>query len=182
MGILLCSSEEALRAAVTAQQDDRFVAVLYAGESALAAALNEEIDDLIAVDVNGPRLSRLNFDAVSLVVLDFSPQELLSTAATGAFLEDGITAGLNLIPRAVVLPDVQAVADLRALLTRISGQGLRLLALDGSVSALFHHEDATVEVAGEGNVLLVGFVRNDEGTTTARLLPLEPGMRGSWPS
>lgn len=208
MGILLCSSEEALRAAIDTQQNERFVAVLYTGESALATALSVDVDDLIAVDVNGPRLSRLNFDAVSMVVLDFASTELLSsagrrlvdvlgrlaeesltlvfigeaTASTGAFLEDGVTAGLNLIPGAVVLPDVQAVPDLRALLTRISGAGLRLLALDGSVSAHFHHEDATVDVAGEGNALLVGFVTGDDGGTTARLQPLEDGMRRGWPT
>ncbi len=80
-----------------------------------------------------------------------------ATAVTGGILEDGVTAGLNLLPRTAVLADVQAVADLRGLLAALSDAGRRILALDGAVAATYTRPGETVAVTGHGSVLLVAF-------------------------
>jgi hypothetical protein len=209
MPILLASNPELILLYVKRVEPERFVALLSDGESLLADALGAVVDDLIAVDINGPRLSRVNFDAVALVILDLPMQTLLgpagrrladalgrlaqdeltlafmgeAVATTGLFLEDGITAGLNLISNAVVLPDVQGVAGLQALLARMSTQGVRLLALDAPVSAVYTHADDSVAVEGAGNVLLVAFVAEGDGHhPTARIHAMTMGMRDTWPA
>ena len=48
----------------------------------------------------------------------------------GAVLADGRTPALNLVRAAVILPNVQAMDDLRSVLTVAHRSGLRLLALD----------------------------------------------------
>ncbi len=154
MGLLLCSNQEKLADLIDRYRADSFAALLFVDHSELFSMLEPLVEDLLVVDVNGPRLSRLNFDAVEVVVVDFSPAELLSsagrrsvdvlgrlaeesltlvlygaaTATAGAFLLDGKTAGLNLVPHVVVVPDLQVVPELRTLLDSMSGLGLRLLA------------------------------------------------------
>ncbi len=209
MAILLASNPELVLIHARRVGDEGFVALLSDGDSLFADALAAVVDDLIAVDINGPRLSRVNFDAVALVILDLPSETLLgpvgrrlvdalghlareeltlafmgeSAAVTGLFLEDGITAGLNLIPQAVVIDDVQGVADLQALLARMSTQGVRLLAMDAPVSVVYEQAEDTVAVEGSGNVLLVSFVQGaDDLHPTARIHALTMGMRDTWPA
>jgi len=215
MSISLCTNTETLLTqvhtlAATSTTDDPepLYALLMVDESALAQPLQERLDNLAVVDVTGPRLSRLNFDAISLVIVDLTPEALLTTAgrrlldalgrlaeetlgltfvgpatgATGAFLADGVTAGLNLIPRTVVLPDVQAAPDLRALLERTSQAGLRLLAMDGAVAVLYDYATDSVQVEGDGNALLAAYHETaDAPQQTARLQIVAPGMQSGWP-
>jgi hypothetical protein len=211
MAILLFSDPETLREQAGRFISGRLPVLLTTGESALAAPLQGVLENLLVIDVQGARLSRLNFDAVDLAIVDLAPAMLLSSAGrrlidalgklagepdqglhlafyglalavTGAFLDDGLAAGLNLIPRTVVAPDVQAVDDLRALLTRMSDGGLRLLALDRPVSARYEPRADTVAVAGRGSVLLTAF-RQTPGSDrpTARLHVLTDGMTSGWP-
>ncbi len=101
---------------------------------------------------------------------------------TGAFLDDGATAALNLIPRTVVVPNLQEVNNLNALLAHMSTRGLRLLALDHSVSARYNHRPDTVTTQGTGNVLLMAFHQAPgEVQPTARLQTLTNGMTRGWP-
>lgn len=100
----------------------------------------------------------------------------------GAFLDDGATAALNLIPQTVVLPNMQQVADLNALLATMSNRGLRLLALDHPVSARYDPRRDTVTAQGDGNVLLMAFHQAPgEEQPTARLQTLTNGMARGWP-
>lgn len=222
MAIILCSDFDTLITQMATHAGSAsqasLIALLTAGQSELAAPLEEAVTaaghELLAVDVNGPRFGRLNFDAMDLVILDLSPQLLLSSggrrlmdalghlavdeltlafagpaiAATGGFLEDGVTAGLNLIPNAVVIPAVQDGADLHTLLARLSERRMRLLALDGSVCVRYDFAAETVTVlAGDGgesngSALLVAFVAtNPDDAPTARLHVLTPGMTRTWP-
>jgi hypothetical protein len=222
MAIIFCSDFDILAAQVAARDwlndRDGFVALLTDGASDLAAPLEEAVAatdrELLVVDVNGPRFSRLNFDAMDLVILDLPPQSLLSSggrrlvdalgylavdeltlafagpaiAATGGFLEDGVTAGLNLIPNAAVVSAVQDVPDLHTLLARLSERRVRLLALDGSVCVRYDFAADTVTVLGgdggqsNGSALMVAFVIANSGDApTARLHVLTPGMTRSWP-
>ncbi len=177
------------------------------GEMAEDLALDDP--GLLIVDITGPKLQRVNFDIVRFAVVDLAPETLLSspgrrlmdvlghlartdeltlafvgpaTAACSALLQDGVTAGLNLIPHCTVLPDVQAVPDLRTLLTALSQSGRRILALDGPVAATYAHANDQVAAHGYGSVLLVAF-RQERGaeTPTARIHVLAPGMARSWP-
>ena len=103
----------------------------------------------------------------------------------GAFLLDGATAGLNLLPCTVTIPDLQAVPDLRALLATLAQRNLRLLALDGDVAATYDFASDRIAVSGDedaaGNVLLTAFVAGDDGQPTARVQLLQPGAQSSWP-
>jgi hypothetical protein len=209
MAILLASSPDLLLPHAARHSEKGLIALLFDGESALAEALSAVVESPILVDVNGPRLSRVNFDAVALVILDLSLATLLgsagrrlsdalgrlaedeltlafageATTATGMLLEDGVTAGLNLIPQAVVIPAVQTVPDLHSLLARVSEQGVRLLALDAPITAEYHYGADRVAVAGSGSVLLVGFVTSADGERpTARLHALTDGMQDGWPA
>ncbi len=212
MAILLFSDAQTVCEQAQQFIHGRLPALLTVGESALAAPLQAVLDDLLIVDVQGPRLSRLNFDAVDLALVDLSAELLLSSggrrlidvlgtlagdpdqelhlafygrplAVIGAFLDDGLTAGLNLISRTVVAPDVQAVTDLRALLARMSDAGLRLLALDRPVSARYDPLADTVAVSGPGSVLLTAFRQNSgDERPTARLHVLTDGMTSGWPA
>jgi hypothetical protein len=208
MSILLASSPDLLLPEAARRSDAGLIALLFDGESALAEALRAVVESPILVDINGPRLSRVNFDAVALVILDLPLATLLGPAgrrlsdalgrlaeeeltlafageaatATGMLLEDGVTAGLNLIPQAVVIPNVQAVPDLHRLLARVSEQGVRLLALDAPVTAEYRYDADRVAVVGGGSVLLVGFVAGAAGERpTARLHALTGGMQDGWP-
>ncbi len=222
MSIILCSDFDVLVAQAAAQDwrayRDGFVVLLTDGASDLAAPLEETMAaadrELLVVDVNGPRFSRLNFDAMDLVILDLPPQMLLSSggrrlvdalghlavdelglafvgpaiATIGGFLEDGVTAGLNLIPNAAVVPAVQQVADLHTLLARLSERQVRLLALDGSVCIRYDFAADMVTVLvgdrGEtdGSALMVAFVAATPGDPpVARLHVLTSGMTRSWP-
>ncbi|CAN5443813.1 hypothetical protein BH10CHL1_BH10CHL1_10810 [soil metagenome] len=211
MAILLFSDAQTVCEQAPKFIRGRLPVLLTVGESALATPLQAVLDDLLIVDVQGPRLSRLNFDAVDLAIVDLSPELLLSSggrrlidvlgalasdpgqglhvgfygpslAVMGAFLDDGLTAGLNLIPRTVVAPDVQAVTDLRALLARMSDAGLRLLALDRPVSAHYEPLADAMTVRGQGSVLLTAFRQNpDEQRPTARLHVVTDGMTSGWP-
>jgi hypothetical protein len=101
--------------------------------------------------------------------------------AVGAFLDDGTTAALNLIPQTVVLPNMQQVSDLNALLTHISSRGLRLLALDHPVSARYDHRPERVTTHGSGHVLLMAFYHTPGNEQpTARLQTLTHGMTRPW--
>jgi hypothetical protein len=205
--VLLEQVEPIFAAAIQNEMD--LCVLLTDGESKLASPLQTVLETLIQVDVTSPRLNRLNFDAVALALLDLSPRALLSsggrrltdalgrlaeeslvlgfvgvaTGVTGAFLADGETAGLNLIPRTVVIPDVRAVADLRTLLERTSAADLRLLALDGSVSAIYDYASDNVIVQGEGSVLLAAYqTTQGDPQPTARLQVVAPGNQSDWPA
>jgi len=188
--------------------------LLTTGESALAAPLQTVFEDLLVIDVQGPRLSRLNFDIVGLAVVDLTTKMLLSrggrrlidvlgrlasapepedslnlafvgpaVAATGAFLEDAVTAGLNLFPQTIVVPDVEAVGDLRTLLARLSETKLRLLALASPVSVRYEPAKDLVTVAGKGSALLAAFHQAaGQIQPTARLHALTAGMTSGWPA
>ena len=212
MSILLAPDPTPLLDTLAERQDNRLIALLYAGATDLRAPLEERVDDALVVDVESPRLSRVNFDAVGLVLLDLTPGQLLSragrrlvdvlgrlaeesldlalvgpaTATAGAFLQDGVTAGLNLIPGCVVIDDVKAVDDLHGLLAQVSRLDVRVLALDAPVVAGYTVADDTVSVQGDGSVMLIAFVPNavddaDAGKT-ARLQILHQPMRRTWPT
>lgn len=207
MSIFLASDLQPLLDHVPTRQDDRLIALLYAGDSALCEAIQAHVADPLIIDVEGPRLSRVNFDAVGLVILDLAPAQLLSsggrrlvdvlgrlaeealdlalvgpaTAVAGSLLQDGVTAALNLIPSCVVIDDVQAVDDLHGFLARVSLLGVRLLALDGPVLAQYSVHDDHVTVSSDGNVMLVAFVPVKDGSVTARAQILHKPMRRSWP-
>ncbi|MCX6048602.1 MAG: hypothetical protein NT075_26155 [Chloroflexi bacterium] len=211
MAILLFSDAQTVSEQAPQFIQGRLPVLLMTGESPLAAPLQAALDDLLVVDVQGPRLSRLNFDAVDLAIVDLAPELLLSSggrrlidvlgnlasdpdqalhlafygpslAVIGGFLDDGATAGLNLIPGTVVLPDVQAVTDLRALLARMSDAGLRLLALDRPVGARYEPLADTIAVRGQGSLLLTAFRQNPgDERPTARLHVLTDSMTSGWP-
>lgn len=210
MPVALFANEFALLESAGQLRDEESMALHLIHEEASLdeEVLQDLVPDVLTVAVTDPRFHRINFDAVGLILVDLAPDFLLdsqgrrlmdvlgrlareeltlafwgpATGVTGAYLEDGVTAGLNLIPGTVVIPDVQAVPDLRALLERTSQAGLRLLALDGPVGAVYHHQDDTVQVLGQGSVLLASFARGDNGSQpTARLHLLSPGMRRGWP-
>jgi len=210
-----------LAAQVAEYAERGLVALLTDGDSALADTLTDTLDgvndELIVVDIHGPRLSRLNFDALALAVMDLEAASLLSPGGRrlvdalghlaaadeltlaftgpavgliGAFLEDGVTAGLNLIPGTLVFPSIQEVADLHALLARLSEYGLRLLALDAPVCLRYDYAGDAVTVAGaeidgdsrKGSALMVAFRSSEEGQPpTARLHALTAGMTRGWP-
>ena len=220
MPIQLFSNEQALLTQLAPPRDDMLIALLTVGESALLPPVqdalasdfsSEVIDQILEIDIGGPRLSRLNFDVVQQAIIDL-PLDVLTGSAgrrlldalgrlakeeltiafvgepmsvIGAFLLDGATAGLNLLPRTVVVPDVQAVPDLRALLATLAQRRLRLLALDGDVAATYDHASDRVTVSGDedaaGNVLLTAFVAGEEGQPTARVQMLQPGVTSGWP-
>ncbi|MCB9137757.1 MAG: hypothetical protein H6642_05355 [Caldilineaceae bacterium] len=210
MTIYLASSLDLPADYAAKHSEHGLVALLHEGESALIETLQAKVDTPILVDIHGPTLSRVNFDAVELLIADLTPETLLSaggrrlmdalghlaqegelslafagdaTAVTGLLLEDGITAGLNLIPRTVIIPDVQAVPSLAALLGRASEQGVRLLALDAPVVAAYEPENDMVSVQGAGSALLASFLGGDNGERpTARLHALTDGMRDGWPA
>lgn len=202
----------AVYAAASGGEADLCVLVTHEG-SERVAPLQAAVETLIVVDVASGRLNRLNFDAIALLILDLPPDVLLSsggrrltdalgrlaeeslvlsfvglsTATTGAFLADGQTAGLNLIPRTVVIPNVQGVSDLRTLLERTNEMGLRLLALDGSAAALYRHATDQVAVQGEGSALLAAYTAakdsaKDDATPTARLQVVAAGSQSGWPA
>ena len=212
MAILLFSTPEILIEQARHFVGGQLPVLLTTGESALTVPLQARLEDLIVVDVQGPRLGRLNFDAIGLAVVDLTPDMLLSSGGRrlldvlgrlatdpdeplhlafygrslgviGAFLEDGVTAGLNLLPRTVVVPNVKSVADLRALLLNTSERGLRLLALDHPVCARYETVADTIAVRGAGSVLLAAFRRTpDSEQPTARLHVLTDKMTSGWPA
>ncbi|MEZ4583434.1 MAG: hypothetical protein R3A10_17650 [Caldilineaceae bacterium] len=80
MSILLAPDPTPLLDTLAERQDNRLIALLYAGATDLRAPLEARVDDALVVDVESPRLSRVNFDAVGLVLLDLTPGQLLSRA------------------------------------------------------------------------------------------------------
>jgi len=208
MPISLFSNLNTLLDHLPADDGEHLRVVLTEPDGELAEDLTIEDPDLLIVDVTGPKLQRVNFDLVRFAVIDLAPETLLSsagrrlidvlghlaleeltlafvgpgTAVTGGLLKDGVTAGLNLIPHTTVLADVQAVADLRGLLTALSEAGRRILALDGAVAATYTRPGETVAVSGHGSVLLVAF-HQERGAETpiARINVLGAGMTRTWP-
>lgn len=208
MPIALCSDLQTLTAFSPAWAGDKLAVLLTDGPSSLADPLRSVLADLLVVEVSSPRFSRLNFDAIGLLLLDLSEATLLdgrgrrlvdalarlaeqsltlalvgpTTACAGGFLLDGVRAGLGLAPRTVILPDIHLVADLRTLLERLSAQKLRLLALDGSVAVRYDAATDQVAVSGAGSVLLVAFrIASADSRPIARLHALTDGMRAGWP-
>jgi hypothetical protein len=174
-----------------------------------ASTLAEKIPNLTTVQIADPRFHRLNFDAITGVIVDLPVEFLLDSpgrrlvdvlgrlaqeeltlilfgprvVSAGAYLEDGRTAGLNLVPHTIVLADVRHVADLRSLLAMASEAGLRLLAMEGEVGVLYRYEDDTIQVLGQGNAVLAGFPRaTQDAKPAARLHVLRPNMRSGWPT
>ncbi len=224
MGILLYSDRETLVHSISSHTGEMIVVLLTTGESELASPLQSRLPELLTIDVTGPRLSRLNFDAISLAIIDLTPSELLSsagrrlidvlghlaqesltlaffgpsTATVGSLLQDGIAAGLNLIPRTTVIDDVMAVPNLNALLASLSRSGVRLLALDHPVQALYDFDTDSIVVAeitgksdkdgdaggegpsAEGKAMMIAFKAGPAGPT-ARIQILTPGMQRRWP-
>ncbi len=208
MPIQLFSNLNTLLDHLPADDGEHLRVVLTGPDGELAEDLALDDPGLLIVDVTGPKLQRVNFDLVRFAVVDLAPETLLSsagrrlmdvlghlaleeltlafvgpaTAVTGGLLQDGVTAGLNLLPRTAVLADVQTVADLRGLLAALSDSGRRMLALDGSVTATYTRPGETVAVTGHGSVLLVAF-HQERGaeTPTARINVLGAGMTRTWP-
>jgi hypothetical protein len=226
MGILLYSDSETLAQSISSHVGKMIVVLLTTGESDLTSSLQDQVPELLTVDVTGPRFSRLNFDAISLAILDLTPAELLSsggrrlidalghlaeetltlafyglaTATVGALLQDGVTAGLNLIPRATIIDDVMAVPNLNALLASLSLSDVRLLALDHPVQAMYNFATDSVSMetvkdisnverdeaegsdagSSDGKAMMIAFVSGPEGPT-ARIQMLTPGMQRRWP-
>lgn len=208
MPIQLFSNLNTLLDHLPADDGEHLRVVLTGPDGEMAEDLAIEDPGLLMVDITGPKLQRVNFDLVRFAVIDLAPKTLLAsggrrlmdvlghlaledltlafvgpaTAVTGGILEDGVTAGLNLLPRTAVLADVQAVADLRGLLTALSHAGRRILALDGAVAATYTRPGETVTVTGHGSVLLVAF-HQEQGaeTPTARINVLGAGMTRTWP-
>ena len=212
MTIALFSDSQSLRECVDAVSQAGPVVALHAGAHPLAGLLRASLADpdrLIAADVRRGELSRVNFDAVAAVILDLTAEELLSSAGrrlvdvlgrlaqeelvlalvgdpvslTGALLIDGVTAGLNLIPRTVVLVDVAGVHNLHDALAAVRDAGLRILACDGSVGVVYTHGQDAVRVHGRGTVLL-GALRAGQSSAqpTMRLQVLTAGMTSGWPA
>lgn len=202
MSILLYSDRETLATQIAQQIDDGLSVLLTVGESELGELLSQSIEELLVVDVTGPKLNRLNFDVVSLAIIDLTDAELLSgggrrlidvlgrlsnesltlafygsaTSVTGSLLQDGISAGLNLVHRCVILPDLPATPDLNNLLASLSHTNVRLLALDAPVCARYDWRADTVAAQGNGSLLLTTFRQNDEGAPTVRVQMLSDGM------
>lgn len=191
-----------------ATDDDMPLAILLTNEEGdLAAAVETSDVEIPVVSVRSERLGRLNFDMIGLVILDLTPDELLSSSGrrltdilgrlaeemltlvlvgsaitvAGGFLADGTTAGLNLIPRAVVIQGIQPGDELRALLAQLGERGLRLLALDAGAGATYSHAGDRVWAEGTGGVTLIGFARDANSQPTARLKLLTNGMQSEWP-
>jgi hypothetical protein len=208
MPIALSSDPTTLAAHAPHWLDDKIAVLLTGKESQFFTPLPVALDNLVVVDIAGPRMRRLNFDTIHLAIVDLPAEFLLgpagrrlldalghlarehltlgfagpATATAGAYLLNGVTAGLNLIPQTVVLPDVQQVPDLRVLLEQVSRAKRRLLALDGPITVTYHHTGDQVEVHGDGSVLLAAFHASlRTGQTNARLHVLRNGMRAGWP-
>jgi hypothetical protein len=91
--------------------------------------------------------------------------------------------GLNFIANTLILHDLQAVADLRALLASLSAGQTRLLALDGPVCVEYDPHSDSVAVSGDGSVLLAAFVRNaSAGQASVRAQVLTAGSSSGWPA
>ncbi len=211
MPILLFTDADACLHSLLSLADvdaQRIAVLLYAGDSALAQPLQALLPDLSAVDIASPRFARLNFDAIGLLVVDL-PRAFLedsggrrlidalarlaeegmalvfvgeNASLAGGALLDGIHAGLSLVPRTAVIPDLRGVGDLRALLAALSGRGLRLLALDAPVGVRYDAARDSVRVQGAGSVLLAAFRpgANDE-PPAARLHVLTDQNEAGWP-
>lgn len=178
------------------------------------SALTQVDGAITALDVRSERLNRLNFDMVGLVIIDLTPEELLSSSGrrlseifsrlaeemltlcllgnavqvTGARLLDGVTAGLNMIPDAVVIVSVEEGDALRALLIKIGESGLRLMVLDRDAAVIYSHAGDRVWAQGEAEgategrgVTLIGWHLPVDGKAAARLKLLSPGMQSAWP-
>jgi hypothetical protein len=208
MPILLFTDADACAGWATALSEPGPALLLSAGSSALAEPLRAALPDLVEVEVTSPRFARINFDALSLLVVDL-PAEFLEGAAgrrlfdalgrlaaeslalafvgapaalTGGRLLDGVHAGLSLVPRTAVIPNLQTVGDLHTLLSTLSRQGVRLLALDASVGVRYDAGTDRVAVRGTGSVLLAAFDTGPgAGAPTARLHVLTDGMSAGWP-
>ena len=208
MSILLYSDSETLVTNIAQQIGDGLSVLLTVGESELGEILPQSIEELLEIDVTGPKLNRLNIDAVQLAIIDLTDAELLSgggrrlidvlgrlsdesltlafygsaTSVTGSLLQDGISAGLNLVRDAVILPDLPATPDLNNLLASLSHTNVRLLALNEPVCAVYDRQADTVAAQGNGSLLLAAFRHNDEGAPTVRVQMLSDGMTRSWPT
>lgn len=207
-------AERANKSPATAAEQDALPALtvlLTLGESALAVPLAKVLPDLLAIDVTGPRFSRLNFDLVERAIVDLPVEVLLDSAGrrlidalgrlaqeptaeslalalvgdgasvAGAFLLDGVTAGLNLIGATAVLPDVTQIDDLRALLATLSERGTRLLAMEGDAAAVYSTQTDSVAARASGTLLLAAFVNDAAGQPTAKLQIVQPPNEARWP-
>ncbi len=208
MPILLFSDAAACAAWVTALSDPGPALLLSTGNSALAEPLRAALPELAEVEATSPRFARVNFDALALLVVDLPPaflddsggrrlfdalgrlaEETLALAFVGAAAArtggrqlDGVHAGLSLVPHTAVIPDLNALGDLRSLLSALSQQGMRLLALDAPVGVRYDAASDRVTVRGTGSVLLVSFRAGPEDDApTARLHVLTDGMSAGWP-
>jgi hypothetical protein len=164
---------------------------------------------LLAADVRSSRLHRINYDLTDYVIIDLPRELLLGSAGrrlveslnhlaleeltlafvgseielAGSFVADTRTAALNLIRHTLVSRNLTSKPNLRSLLLEASGQRLRLLAMDGSVSVTYLTAADSVHVAGDGSVLLVSFPEAQANQQpAARLHVLTDGMRSKWPS
>ncbi len=91
--------------------------------------------------------------------------------------------GLDLIPNTLVLHDLQAVPDLRGLLSDLSVRQTRLLALDGPVCVEYDPITDSVTTSGEGSALLAAFIQDsasDQPTVRVQILPA--GASSGWPA
>ena len=92
MPIQLFSSEQALLTQLEPPRDGMLIALLTVGQSALLPPMqdalasdfsDEVIDQILEIDISGPRLSRLNFDVVQQAIIDLPLDVLTGSAGRG---------------------------------------------------------------------------------------------------
>ena len=212
MSLLLFSDVSSCIASLAVLAGDDAAAtaiVLHADAPLLVEPLLEAFPQMAAVDIGSARFSRLNFDGIGMLVLDFPPASLESSpgrrlvdvlgrlaseglalvfvgesvSVVGGVLLDGVRAGLNLVPGTAVIADMRAVADMRTLLGALQARGTRLLAMDAPIAVRYDARMDRVRVLGPGSVLLAGFrpAVGDE-PPAAQLHVLTTGMESAWPA
>jgi hypothetical protein len=186
MPILLYSDMHTCAKLAGPMATNGLVVLLTAEGAAADPHLTHAFPELLVIEAGSPRFSRLNFDALALVLVDLPMDVLLSSvgrrlmetlgrlteeglglafvgdvvAVTGGVMLDGVHAGLSLVPGTAVMPNVSAVHDLHALLERMRARRTRLLALDAPVGAAYDAAADRVTVHGSGSVLLMAFVED----------------------
>ncbi len=212
MSLLLFSDVNACIGSLAALADPGVAAtaiVLHGESPTLVPSLLKAFPQMTAVAIDSPRFVRLNYDAIGMLVLDFTPAFLESSpgrrlldalgrlaseglslvfvgevvSMVGGALLDGVRAGLSLVPGTAVIPDLREVEDVRALLGALQARSTRLLAMDAPIGVRYDSIKDSVTVHGSGSVLLAEFRPGiDDEPPAARLHVLTAGMESAWPT